>query len=189
MARGGAAGRLRHMPTDQEKFDAQVNTNGKLALQILAGVGVVAALCMSIAALIVAGHRTMMSEHVAGAATAGPVVPASASVTIVHVTKGCHTLAVNGAAPGSPSATLHLQVGGALHVRDNDVMPQRLVLAAGPRAQLATAAMSHMGARSTVTFPTAGTYSLTTRPGEDYSAGVQTTGPDNTLRIKVVVSA
>jgi len=49
--------------------------------------------------------------------------------------------------------------------------------------------MGHMGARSTVTFPTAGTYSLTTRPGEDYRAGVKTTGPDNTLRIKVVVSA
>jgi hypothetical protein len=178
------------MPTDQENFDAQVNKDGKLVLQILAGVGVVAALSMSIAALIVAGHRTMMPEHVAGVATAGPVVPASASVTIVHVTKGCHTLAVNGAAPGSPSATLHLQVGGALHVRDNDVMPQRLVQrAAGPRAQLASAAMGHMGARSTVTFPTAGTYSLTTRPGEDYSAGIQTTGPDNTLRIKVVVSA
>ena len=33
--------------TDQEKFDEQVNTTGKLVLQILAAVGILAALLMS----------------------------------------------------------------------------------------------------------------------------------------------
>ena len=49
--------------------------------------------------------------------------------------------------------------------------------------------MDHMGARSTATFATPGTYSLTTKAGEDYTKGIQTIGPDNTLRLKVVVPA
>jgi hypothetical protein len=49
--------------------------------------------------------------------------------------------------------------------------------------------MGHMGARSTVTFSKPGTYSLTTKAGEDYAKGIQTVGPDNTLRITVVVLA
>jgi hypothetical protein len=48
--------------------------------------------------------------------------------------------------------------------------------------------MNHMGARSTVTFPTAGIYNLMTKGGEDYTKGIQTIGPDNTLRLKVVVA-
>ena len=44
-----------------------------------------------------------------------------------------------------------------------------------------------MGARSSVTFPTAGTYVLSTKAGEDYMKGVQTIGEDNTLHIRVVV--
>jgi hypothetical protein len=177
------------MQTDQEKFDEQVRIKGRLVLQILAGTGIVAALTMSIVALVVSGNAThMMSGGTAVVPATVRALPASASVTIDHVTRGCHTLAVNGGAPGSPSRTLHLTAGGLLHVRNNDVMPQRLVRVAGPPAQFVAAAMNHMGASGTVTFPTAGTYSLTTKPGEDYASGVHTIGPDNTLRIKVVVS-
>lgn len=176
--------------TDQEKFDEQVNRTGKLVLEILAGVGIVAALLMSTVALIVSSDSTE-STAAGTQVAAAPVktLPASASIMIDHVTKGCHTLAVNGAAPGAPSATLHLAAGAVLHVQNNDVMPHQIVRAGGPQPLLVAAAMSHMGARSTVTFPTAGTYSLTTKAGEDYTTGIETTGPDNTLHIKVVVSA
>jgi hypothetical protein len=47
--------------------------------------------------------------------------------------------------------------------------------------------MSHMGARSRVTFPAAGTFVLSTKAGEDYMKGIKTIGEDNTLRITVVV--
>ena len=63
------------------------------------------------------------------------------------------------------------------------------MLASGPQAQLSAAALNHMGATSTVTFPAAGTYTLTTKAGEDYSKGIVTTGEDNTLRITVVVGS
>ena len=92
-------------------------------------------------------------------------------------------------APGAPSATLHLTAGGVLHVQNNDVMPHQLVRVRGPQATFVAAAMTHMGARSSVTFPTPGTYSLTTKAGEDYMKGIHTTGQDNTLHIKVVVTA
>lgn len=171
--------------TDQQEFDDQVNRIGGRILKILAGVGIVAALIMSTIALSTT-NTTTTARSTAPAVTA-TAPPTSARIAIVHVTHGCHTLAVNGAAPGMPSATLHLTTGGMLNVQNSDVMPQRLVLVSGPHAQLAAAAMNHMGATSTVTFPTAGTYTLTTKAGEDYSKGIVTTGNDNTLRITVVV--
>jgi plastocyanin len=177
--------------TDQQTLDEQVNTTGKLVLQILAGVGIFAALLMSIVALIVSADRTdssPASTGVAAVAKAPQTAPTSAGVTIDHVTRGCHVLTVNHGAQ-TTSATIHLATGGILRVQDNDVMPHQIVRVAGPQAQFVGAAMKHMGARSTVTFPTPGTYSLTTKAGEDYMKGVQTLGPDNTLRIKVVVSA
>jgi plastocyanin len=177
--------------TDQQKFDEQVNKTGKLVLQILAGVGIFAALMMSIVALIVSSDRmdsSPASSDVSAAAKARQTAPTSASATIDHVTRGCHVLTVNNGAQ-TTNATIHLAAGGSLRVQDNDVMPHQIVRVAGPQAQFVGAAMTHMGARSTVTFPTPGTYSLTTKAGEDYMKGIQTLGPDNTLRIKVIVSA
>jgi plastocyanin len=177
--------------SDQQRFDEQVNKTGKLVLQILAGVGIFAALLMSIVALIVSTDRTdsaPASSGASAAAKAPQTAPTSASATIDHVTRGCHVLTVNHGAQ-TTSATIHLAAGGSLQVQDNDVMPHQIVRVAGPQAQFVGAAMRHMGARSTVTFPTPGTYSLTTKAGEDYMKGIQTLGPDNTLRIKVIVSA
>jgi plastocyanin len=175
--------------TDQQAFDEQVNTTGKLVLQILAGVGVFAALIMSLAALLVSSDKHM-STVPAQPAVASPVrasLPAPTQVMIEHVTRGCHSLAVNGARP-SPNATLRVAVGGRMVVQNNDVMPHRLIAGSGPPLRLKHAMMSHMGASSTVTFTTPGVYHLTTKAGEDYMKGITTVGADNTLRIKVVVS-
>jgi plastocyanin len=187
--------------TDQEKFDEQVNKTGKGFLEIAAGVGVVAALVMSLVALMVASNKSDSSARVVAAAPSGRLDrlstvgrtlaagPRSATIMIDHVTRGCHTLDVNGSGRLSPRATIHLAAGGVLHMQNNDVMPHALVLARGRQATLAGAAMGHMGAKSTVTFPAAGKYSLTTKAGNDYQKGVTTTGPDNTLRITVIVAA
>jgi hypothetical protein len=175
---------------DQQQFDAQVNRTGKLALEILAGVGVFAAVVMSTIALMQStgsSSTTTVIRNPAAAAPATQALPTSVSATIEHVTKGCHTLAVDGAAKSSPNATIHLATGGVLKVQDNDVMPHQLYRLSGPHPSFTGADMSRMGARSSVTFPTAGTYVLSTKAGEDYMKGVQTIGEDNTLHIRVVV--
>jgi plastocyanin len=175
---------------DQQQFDAQVNRTGKLVVEVLGGVGIVAALMLSIAALIVSGDHTTTTVSIpvpAGTAKAAAVAPSTATVRIDHITRGCHTLIVNGAGSGSPSATIRLAAGGSLQIRNDDVMPHRLLRVSGPAAQLVDPAMNHMGARSTAVFSTPGTYALTTKAGEDYTKGIQTVGPDNTLRLKVIV--
>jgi plastocyanin len=174
---------------DQQQFDAQVNRTGKLALEILAGVGVFAAVVMSTIALMQSTDSSSTTTVIRNAAAvpATQALPTSVSATIEHVTKGCHTLAVQGAAKSSPNATIHLATGGVLKVQDNDVMPHQLYRVSGPTPSFTGADMARMGARSSVTFPTAGTYVLSTKAGEDYMKGVQTIGEDNTLKIRVVV--
>ena len=175
---------------DQQQFDAQVNRTGKLALEILAGVGVFAAVVMSTIALMQStdsSSTTTVIRNASAAAPAAQALPTSVSATIVHVTQGCHTLAVEGAAQSSPNATIHLATGGVLKLQDNDVMPHRLYRVSGPKPAFTGADMSRMGARSSVTFPTAGTYVLSTKAGEDYMKGVMTVGEDNVLHIRVVV--
>lgn len=173
--------------TDQEQFDQDVNRVGKRILAIAGGVGIVAALVMSVIALQNAGggHTTTMMMRGAAAA---PSAPRMATVAIDHVTRGCHTLDINGGGPGSPHATIRLAVGGTIRLQNNDVMPHQLVLKSGPSATIIGANMNHMGAKGRLTFATPGTYSFTTKAGEDYIKGVKTLGPDNTIRLKVVVA-
>jgi hypothetical protein len=176
--------------TDQEQFDESVNRIGKVVLQVLAGVGIFAAVLMSLVALLNSGQTTTVRTIASGqpAAPVRATVPSSARIMIDHVLRGCHNLAVNGGAPDSPRATLHLAVGGRLLVQNNDVMPHRLFLRSGPSPTLATPMMNHMGAGSTVTFGKPGVYMLGTKPGEDYTKGIVTIGADHVLRIKVIVS-
>ena len=174
---------------DQQQFDAQVNRTGKFALEILAGVGVFAALVMSTIALMQStdSSRTTTIIRNATAAPATQALPTSVSGTIEHVTKGCHTLNFEGMAQSAPTATVHLAVGGTLNLQDNDVMPHKLYSVSGPQATFTNADMNHMGAKSSVSFPAAGTYVLSTKAGEDYMKGVNTIGEDNTLKIRVIV--
>lgn len=176
---------------DQQQFDAQVNRTGKFVLEILAGVGVFAALVMSIVALMQStdSSSTTTIIRTVGAAPTAQSLPASVSGTIEHVTKGCHTLNLEGMAQSAPTATVHLAVGGRLNLQDNDVMPHKLYSVSGPQATFTNADMNHMGAKSSVTFPSAGTYVLSTKAGEDYTKGITTIGEDNTLKIKVVVGS
>ncbi len=174
--------------TDQEKFDEDVKRMGKVVLPVAAGLGIAAALLMSVLALTLKTSGTtttvVASKPVASPAQSAPMV---ASVVIDHVTRGCHALSVNGSLATSPDATVHLAAGGSLNMQNNDVMPHKLLLSSGGSVPISGALMNHMGATSSVTFPTAGTYTFTTKPGEDYMPGVTTVGEDNTLKLTVVV--
>ena len=144
----------------------------------------------------------------APAALAGP----AATLTIHHQLRGCHAWSLNGGRD-VVNQTLHLRAGGALTVANFDLMPHRLLQLAGPTLRIRNLAaatptpmmpgmggmpmmgsrtaragmMNGMGAATRVVFARPGLYRFTTKAGEDYMAGVRTVGPDNTLRLTVVV--
>ena len=122
----------------------------------------------------------------AGAATAAS--PAGhASILIRHQMRGCHSWSVN-RGPFKATQSIALRRGGWITVVDNDVMPHKLVQTSGPSARIQTPSMAHMGATAKVSFAHSGVYRFTTKVGEDYMAGVKTTGEDNVLRLTVRVS-
>ena len=122
------------------------------------------------------------------AGTASAATPAAhLSIVIRHQVRGCHSWSVNGG-PFKASQSIALRRGGWITVVDNDMMPHKLVQTGGRAAVLKGVAMSHMGATATVRFPAVGVYRFTTKAGEDYMAGVKTTGEDNVLRLTVTVS-
>jgi uncharacterized cupredoxin-like copper-binding protein len=65
-------------PTDQERFDADVERNGKIVLQVIGGVAIFAAFVMSTIALLVsAGKSDSAATPVAPAVAAAPAAPAT----------------------------------------------------------------------------------------------------------------
>jgi hypothetical protein len=76
-----------------------------------------------------------------------------------------------------------------LRFRNNDVMPHKLVQAAGPKMLLVHPKMSKVASSATVKLTQKGLYRFTTKPGEDYAwAGtMKTIGADNVLRLTVRV--
>jgi hypothetical protein len=110
----------------------------------------------------------------------------SATITIKHQTRGCHSWSLDGKT-WRASQSVTLVRGGTLAVVDNDVMPHALVQVRGPKAVLARTTMKHMGATAFVGFPTKGTYVFTTKAGEDYMSGIKTIGEDNVLKLVVTV--
>src|SRR6266568_4621598 len=94
------------------------------------------------------------------------------TITIRHQMRGCHTWSFAG---GPYRASLHVKIDRDTSIVfvDNDVMPHKLVQLSGPKASLTTPNMNHMTAKAVATFPKAGTYRFTTRPGEDYMKGMR----------------
>jgi plastocyanin len=127
----------------------------------------------------------LVAAAVAVAAPAGAKAPIQ--ITISHVTHGCHSWSIGPNAP-YPTHTLRVHAGTAFTITNNDVMPHQLVQLAGPRVVFHGAPMGHMGASTTLTLRTPGTYRFMTKAGEDYPGiHVKTTGEDNVLRLMVVV--
>jgi plastocyanin len=137
-------------------------------------------------------HRhTILAAVAAAALVAGAATAASpaghASLVIRHQTHGCHSWSLNGGA-FTARQSVALPRGASISVVNNDVMPHKLVETSGPAVRVQTASMSHIGATAKISFARAGVYRFTTKVGEDYMAGVKTTGEDNVLRLTVTVS-
>jgi hypothetical protein len=140
-------------------------------------------------------QRTLLIMLVLGAVAVGVAVPTAvaappttASVTIRHQVRGCHSWSVDGGAFAASQA-LVLARGGSIRFTDNDLMLHTLVQLSGPAVRMrnGNGVMNHMGATTTVVFARAGTYVFKTKAGEDYVSGVKTVGEDNVLRLTVKV--
>jgi uncharacterized cupredoxin-like copper-binding protein len=107
-------------PTDQERFDAAVNRDGKVLLQVVAGVAIFAALVMSTIALLVSTGKNdttamMMSPRVAVAPS-----PAVAPLISVNVAGG-NKRGPDGKMHDSFSKTnFAVKVGQPTHLRINN---------------------------------------------------------------------
>jgi plastocyanin len=151
------------------------------------------------ALLVIIAAAAGAAALVAGASgTAG----GSATVSIRHQRAHCHTWSVNGGAFRA-AQSLTMARGSTITFIDDDVMPHRLVELAGPAVTMrngstmpmggrmhrpaAPGLMNHMGASTTVTLAAPGVYRFRTRAGEDYMAGIATTGEDNVLTLRVTV--
>lgn len=121
----------------------------------------------------------------ASAALAGSSAATSASVTIIHVQKGCHVWKYG--AKQSPTAKISLARGARLVVVNQDIDGHKLVELGGP-ARLKLPAGMKMNGRAVVTFAKAGVYRLGTKSFEVMGMPeVKTAGEDNVLRLTVSV--
>lgn len=132
-------------------------------------------------ALAAAATAAFLIGSSAGAAT-------TATITISHQMRGCHSWQLNNG-PIKPSLSITVKAGTALKFVNNDVMPHKLIQTAGARLSLVRPNMNHVGASVTVKLTKKGTYSFTTKAGEDYkwAAGTKTIGEDHVLHLKVQV--
>jgi hypothetical protein len=126
------------------------------------------------------------------------------TLVIRHIVRGCHTWSLNGAKP-AVKQVIRLHPGQSLMIKNTDLMPHQLIRASGSAvtmklitlgvastgtlvAPYAAGMMPHMSSVLRVSFPKAGVYTLKTKAGEDYMAGVKTVGEDNVLAVKVIVA-
>jgi plastocyanin len=77
--------------------------------------------------------------------------------------------------------------GTTLQFTDNDVMPHQLVQVSGPKVALRTPSMNKPGAHASLRLGSKGTYVFKTKAGDDWMSGMKTVGPDNVLKLVVVV--
>jgi hypothetical protein len=129
---------------------------------------------------------TLIAVALAGSALAA--APKSATLTIRHQMKGCHSWSLDGKS-WAASQKLTLTRGSRLAVVNDDVMPHKLVQLSGPEATLSHTAMTHIGATALAGFAAKGTYVFRTKAGEDYPSakGIKTVGEDNVLKLVVTV--
>ena len=120
-------------------------------------------------------------------ASALAAAPRSATLTIRHEMKGCHSWSADGK-HWSATQSVRLTAPGTLTIKNHDVMPHTLIQVRGPKAKVKHAAMTHIGAEGLIRFAARGTYVFTTKAGEDYMKGVKTVGVDNVLKLVVKVS-
>jgi plastocyanin len=122
------------------------------------------------------------------AVTAAAPAGGTGTVTIRHQMRGCHSWAFN-SGPFKPSLSVNVKAGTVLRFTNNDVMPHKLIQAAGPKVRLTHSNMLKMASSATVKLTQKGVYRFTTKAGEDYSwaRSMKTSGDDHVLQLTVRV--
>lgn len=101
--------------------------------------------------------------------------------------RGCHAWGLAGSATKA-SLKITASRGQVIKVIDNDVMPHRLIQVSGPKVRIQTPNMHKLGAHAQFSLAGKGVYTFKTRAGEDYPGmEMHTVGPDNVLRLTIVV--
>jgi hypothetical protein len=114
-------------------------------------------------------------------------VVALAVLSIVHVVHGCHVWQVK-ARDAGPATTVRLQLGGRITIRDSCPMSFTLAQVAGPPLALGDPTF-YTGTQRTFRFARRGRYVIrATETMTSEQMGLQTLGPDNVLKLVVVVS-
>jgi len=134
------------------------------------------------------GAALALAVLAALAVTSAAPAGGTGTIAIKHQMRGCHTWSFN-SGPFKPSLSVTVKAGTLLRFRNNDVMPHRLIQAAGPKMLLLHPKMNKMASSATVKLTQKGLYRFTTKPGEDYSwaGSMKTSGEDNVLRLTVRV--
>jgi plastocyanin len=134
------------------------------------------------------GASIALAALAALAFTSAAPAHGAATIAIRHQMHGCHSWSFN-SGPFKASQSVSVKAGTVLRFTNNDVMPHKLVQAAGPKVRIAHPNMSKIASSATVTLTQKGVYRFTTKAGEDYSwAGtMKTVGEDNVLRLTVRV--
>jgi uncharacterized cupredoxin-like copper-binding protein len=106
-------------PTDQEKFDADVQRNGKIVLQVIGGVTIFAAFVMSGIALVVSTGKSDSSAAPAApavaAAPAAPAIPGKVGVSVKE-------FSVNPSATQAPAGRV------TFNVKNTGTIPHEMVV-------------------------------------------------------------
>lgn len=135
---------------------------------------------------------TGVAAAAAPAIAASHAAPKSGALVIRHQLRGCHAWSYDNG-PFRAGQSITLARGGSLNITDGDVMSHTLIKTSGPAVHMSGGTVGNMGmmgkksAVMKVTFTKAGTYHFRTHAGEDYMSGVKTVGPDNVLKLTVVV--
>lgn len=157
----------------------------RTALVVLAAAAALAAGAYPAAVAAHGGEPDDEAQAVAMALKRPLVVEGSASLTIVHVQKGCHSWSVGKGMPAAGVKVL-LRRGQRLTVVNRDLDTHKLVRLAGPRIPLGKPLA--MNDRVTLTFSKPGVYKLRTMKMETPGMPeVKTVGPDHVLAMLVVV--
>ena len=120
-----------------------------------------------------------------GSQTQGNATTAANQVTIVHVQKGCHVWSDAGKQMTAMHLTMH--TGQMLKVMNQDVDMHRMMELSGPTMMSLGGPMAQ-GKTDALTFTKPGTYVFDTKVSPMQGMPeVETTGPDNNLKLTVTV--
>ena len=134
------------------------------------------------------GAALALAALAALAVTSAAPAVGTGTIAIRHQMRGCHSWSFN-SGPFKASQSITLTAGTVLRFTNNDVMPHKLVQAAGPNVRLVHPNMIKMASSATVKLTQKGLYRFTTKPGEDYAwaGSMKTVGEDNVLHLTVRV--